>query len=222
MKSDLHIIIENGLGKVVLWSNIISDLKKERPRKRISVQSHWPDLYDRHKDIYSSIHTLEHSVDYKKYFDKMIYHEPYKSHYLKKDIHMTKWRDMYNLPDGDTCVDLNVHESDALYCNQILAQTQEKPIVLLQLKGGTSVGQQSYSPDHQGFMKARNFEKDYELVSELYSAYHQDYFFMIIRTKNDPYSPSLENFPELGFLEDEKISVLHAIKTNLQNFHIYR
>ena len=37
VKSDLH-IVENGLGKVALWSNIISDLKKKDPEKRISVQ----------------------------------------------------------------------------------------------------------------------------------------------------------------------------------------
>ena len=218
VKSDLH-IVENGLGKVALWSNIIHDLKKKDPEKRISIQSPWPDLYDKHKDIYSSIHTMDQSVDYKKYFDKMIYHEPYKSHYLKKDIHMTKaWRDMYDLPDGDTCIDLHVSEPDALYCNQIISNMQEKPYVLLQLKGGTNVGQKAYSLDHQGFIKARNYEMDYELVTELYNNYNKDYFFLIIRTKNDPYSPSLENYPELGFLENEKISVLHAIAQNCKTF----
>ena len=217
VKSDLH-IIQNGIGKVALWSNMIQDLKTKEPNTLISVSSPWPDLYEGNPKIHSSIKIGDMHVDYKKYFNNIIFHEPYNSVYLKENIHIVDaWRQQYGLEKGDTCIDLAIQEPDKVYIMEIFQHMRGNPFIIIQLKGGTNPMGPTNPQHHDHMIMERNYEHDYNLISALHEEF-KNIWLLIVRTKNDRYSANVDMLPRVARLEDEKLSALFAMTQECLSF----
>lgn len=130
-------VVMGGLGKALLWTSLIPSLCEKDEVEKISVMSPWPWLFEKHNQIEGH----EPLLDFRYFpqleiYDKIIYHEPYLSDYLKeKDQHMLdNWADAYGIERvspsprldppvvGDDCFELS--------------EKCDKPYYVIQFTGG--------------------------------------------------------------------------------------
>tara|TARA_Y100001949_G_scaffold113331_1_gene96247 strand:+ start:22 stop:864 length:843 start_codon:yes stop_codon:yes gene_type:complete len=138
-------VVMGGLGKAVLWTSLIPSLCKKDGVDKISVMSPWPFLFNKH----NLIENHEPLYDFRYFpqleiYDKIIYHEPYLSDYLKeKDQHMLdNWADAYGIERVPPRPILNppvgVHSGLKITGNESfeLSERLETPYYIIQFTGG--------------------------------------------------------------------------------------
>lgn len=215
-KTNLYVVL-NGVGKCILFSNMIKELAELNGGK-ISIASSFPDLFKEHPLVLNSIPAeMSNKQLLKQYFDKILYFEPYYSEYKKGDDHILDvWRKGYDLSstDYDNAVEIYTDPFAKEYYKNVLEAIKKQKFIVVQLKGGTvsKSGPPPLSP-----MMYRNFKNDYPLLKALHDSFEK-YYFIIVKTANDNYDPKIENLPRLCVLEDEPILVVQEIVNNCSTF----
>lgn len=215
-KTDLH-IVQNGVGKVILFSNMLRELET-KAGKKISIASPYPELFSLHPSVESSM--LLDYIFLKKdlleiYFNDIIYFEPYMSNYIKGSVHMLDvWREFYGLPlDYNDDIEIFTEKQANIYYNEVMKNIK-MPYIIIQLKGGTNI----YSKDQRhDEMVQRNYVNEYELIKEIHDAYPK-YFLMIVKTKSDVYDERCNSLQRICTVEDEPLQIIQELVNNCTSF----
>jgi len=215
-KTDLY-MVQNGVGKCVLFSNMIEDLYKKQDKK-ISVASSYPELFSTHPLVANSLPFHISNKDIiQQYFENIIYFEPYHSSYIRGDEHiLTSWRKGYVL-EAETYEDYTMIYTNAAataYYKEVKKALNNKPYIILQLKGGTSTGQVEERND---LYKFRSYKNEFPLVAALQEEF-KDYFFMVIKTAADKYDEKIDKLERMCSVEDESLLIIQELVNKSKTF----
>lgn len=214
-KSNLYVVV-NGVGKVSLFSNFIDDIVSTT-NGLISVSSPYPELFREHPKIHSSIDINNIVPDlYKKYYNNIIYNEPYFSNYIKGDEHiLVSWRKLLGI-DYENFEDYTDIYTDSLAKNyhQHVMENIKKQYIIVQFKGGNSPYSESKRLDN---MVLRNYNYELELITKIHDTF-KDFFIMIIKTSQDEYHPAVNNLDRICTVEDENILIIQELVNNCTTF----
>lgn len=208
-------VIQNGVGKCVLFSNLIEDLHKIHNSK-ISICSTYPELFKNHPLVASSIGlALPHYTVLQDYFTDIIYFEPYKSNYLFEQEHiLTSWRKGLNLDSENykDIVDVYTDDKAKIFYEQVTKKIGKKYIII-QLKGGNNI----HGEDRQDIMIFRNYREEYPLIKAIHDSF-PDYFIMCIKVKNDKYDTRMDQLDRMCTVEDEPLLTIQELVNNCSAF----
>lgn len=208
-------IIQNGVGKCVLFSNLIKDLYN-RHESKISISSPYPDLFINHPLVASSLSmALPNVTVMKNYFTSITYFEPYRSDYLFEDQHiLTSWRKGLNLDieNYQDFVEIYTDETACTFYEQVTKKIGKKYIIF-QLKGGNT----NNGEDRHDIMVFRNYRKEYDFIKAIHDAF-PDYFFMCVKVKNDKYDPRIDTLDRICTVEDEPLLTIQELVNNCSSF----
>jgi len=214
-KTNLY-IVNNGLGKVSLFSNFINELC-EKDDNQISISSPYPELFKYHPGVRSSINVNSPVSElYKKYFNDIIYREPYLSNYIKGDEHiLVSWRNLLGLKTEGFEDYVEIYTDDiAKTFYQGVTEAIKMPYIIFQLKGGTHPFGDIVREDN---MTLRNYNDEYELIKYIHDNI-KTHFMMIIKTHNDVYDKRLDSLERICTVEDEHILTLQEVVSNCDTF----
>lgn len=213
-KTNLY-FVQNGIGKVALFTNLIDDLSA-RDNNKISLSSSYSEIFEYHPKVQSSSTIgMESSELFSKYFDKMIYREPYFSEYNKNNIHILKlWRQAFDIESEnfEDYTDIHTNDQAKLYHKNVMDNIK-KPYIIIQLKGGTTI-HQTTSDNHQ---EPRNYNDELKLITNIHDAF-KDYFIMVLKTRFDVYDERVNNLDRICTVEDESILILQELVNNCSTF----
>jgi len=207
-------IIENGIGKCVLFSNMIKELS-EHFASKISISSPYPDLFKVNPNIASSLHMGLNKDVIKDYFTNIIYTEPYKSDYLKQEEHiLTSWRRCLNLEFTEYLdeVEIYVDQKAKNYYQQVVEKIGKKYIIF-QLKGGNVVG----GTPRKDIMMQRNYIDEYDLVKKVHDTF-TDHFLMCIKTDIDEYDNRIDKLDRICTVENEPLLIIQELVNHCSTF----
>ena len=209
MKTNLY-VVTGGIGKQVLFSNLIEDLAK-KDGTLISIASVYPTLFVNHPLVYSSIDlwdidhlNIEHkTLDPKlidKYFHNIIGFDPFFSNYLKLENHIiNSWREGLSLiPTQNTYTDIVVNSDNAKTYNGFLHIEENERFVIVQLRGGTYINNKSRN---EKLKEIRDYSDIYQLISAIANRFC-DIHFLIVKTSEDVYDERIDKLPNVGYVEN--------------------
>lgn len=204
--------IQGGLGKNILFSGVISPLAK-RDRRKISIMcpAMWMELFKNHRAVQNVIPipspSQKISPDFKDYFDKIIYTEPYLSSYWYHDVHF--YEPLYEqlglklLVDPQTILnEVVTTDSNKNYVEK-LKNTIKSPYIIVQLQGGGIVGEKMTNDP-------RSCDNSKEIICSILDHF-RDYWVIIVRTAVDFYDKEIFAYERVGQVENENI--LNLIET---------
>jgi len=207
-------IIENGIGKCVLFSNMLKDLSQAYESK-ISVASPYPDLFKFNPIIASSLNMALNKDVIKDYFSNVIYSDPYKSDYLKQEEHiLTSWRRCLNLTFTDYLDEVEIYTDQKAknYYQQVIQKIGKKYIIF-QLKGGNVVGGSS----RNDLMIQRNYIDEYDLVKAVHDNF-TDHYLMCIKTNIDEYDDRIDKLDRICTVENEPLLIIQELVNHCSTF----
>lgn len=205
--------IQGGLGKNILFSGAITALAK-RDRRKISIMcpGMWMELYKNHRAVQNVVPipspSQKISADFKEYFDKIIYTEPYLSSYWYHDVHF--YESLFEQLNLKLSVDpqtiLNEVETTDLNKNYVekLKSTIKSPYIIIQLQGGSTIGGDRSVND------PRSCDNSTAIICSILEHF-RDYWIIIVRTSVDFYDKEIFTYERVGQVENENI--LNLIET---------
>lgn len=209
-------VVQNGIGKVSLFSNFIEELC-EKDQNYISIASPHPELFSQHPKVISNLLAGIHQPElYEKYFSDIIYAEPYFSEYNKGKEHLlVSWRRLLglNTENFEDYTDIITDERAKKYYEDVKTHLK-KPYIIVQLKGGTNMHTDSVREDS---MIMRNYSNEYELIKYIHDTF-TNHFIMIIKTHNDLYDERVDKLERICTVEDESILVVQEMINNCDTF----
>lgn len=212
-KTNLY-YVQNGIGKVALFTNFINDLY-ERDQNKISISSPYPEIFKNHPYVQSSTMLgTESSKMLDDYFDDMIYVEPYFSVYNKDKSHILKvWRELLgvNSETFDDYIEIFTDNESNLYYQKV-QESIGKPYIIIQFKGGTNI----YSKE-KNIDTSRDYNDELNLITKIHNTF-KEYFIMVIKTQHDYYNPLINNLDRICTVEDENILILQELVNNCTTF----
>jgi len=213
-KTNLY-IVSGGVGKQVLFTNLIEDLAK-KDNNLISIAAPCVELFSHHPLVHSVIDftkiefnydTLINSQLLDKYFNDIILFDPYQSNLLKCKEHiLDAWRKGLHLPGtNNTLTDVKVDNNDNEYgsnssYNDIVQHIQTTEYIIVQLKG-----------------YFRQYHDEYQLLTTLSNNFNNHHF-VVVRLKEDIYDDRLLDVPNISFLENVPLPELQFVINNCLAF----
>ena len=175
-RDDKYVIfhVEGGLGKNVLSTAVIANVKKKYPDRKLIVVASWPEVFLNNPNIHRVYRVGLSPYFYNDYvLDKdsvIMKHEPYheSNHINKKHSLIKTWCEMYDLPYDKT-------DKPRLYYNHVqnfIAQgwMRNKPVLVMQTNGGPMDGQRlNYSwtrdmPHDVQLYIAQKYSQQYHII----------------------------------------------------------
>jgi len=205
--------IQGGLGKNILFSGVISALAK-RDRRKISIMcpSIWTELFKNHRAVQNVVPipspSQKISSEFKDYFDKIIYTEPYLSSYWYYDVHF--YEPLYEQLGLKLSVDpqtiLNEVVTTDLNKNyaEKLKGTIKSPYIIVQLQGGSTIGGNKAIDD------PRSCDNSKDIIRSILDHF-RDYWVIVVKTNVDFYDKEIFTYERVGQVENENI--LNLIET---------
>lgn len=214
-KTNLY-VVQNGIGKVSLFTNFIDELC-ERDGMDISILSPYPELFSQHPRVKSNLllGVSNHEV-LNEYFNEIIYVEPYLSNYMKGNEHiLVSWRYLLGLKteNFDDYTEVFTDDSAKKYYENV-KQHLQKPYIIVQLKGGTTVYNDNKRDDN---MVMRNYINEYDLIKSIHDSF-KNHYIMVVKTHNDIYDERVDKLERICTLEDESLLVIQEMINNSETF----
>ncbi len=171
MKPNLY-NLEGGVGKHLQFSTLIEPLYKKYQKKLI-IYSGFPEIFNYNKHVADSrlfAHNtfIDNSYQWFQKFDKIFYHDPYKSDWLKGNKHVVQqWSEMYEVEIKDVRPNFSINKEREKKLFDVIKNIGN--FILLQFTGGQGVIQSDYNKDNFG----RNFKQGQDLIYLLQDAFPQ-------------------------------------------------
>ena len=218
-------VLSGGIGKQFLFTSMIKELTK---KEKIAVVSPYPDLFQNHPMI-EAVYSQDNSKDFYKYFDEIIYREPYNGTYLRGETHLLKeWAKDYGIKEQEHKGVYYPSEQVTKGVDEILEQIPND-FIILQFTGGQPPQNFEQKQEYQinDFIQGRNY--DFNQAVELVKSIKDEYpntTLLQYGLPNEGY-----DFKELGverltipyvyyieLLKSEKCKTFIGIDSSLQHF----
>jgi hypothetical protein len=202
--------VEGGIGKNIVGTNIVRNIKKAYPERQLVVVSPYPEVFIHNPNIYRVYKTGNCPYFYEDFIkdkDTIVFkHEPYNSNeVITRKTNLAKaWCKSLDLEYDSNKPELNfnqIEQQNAL----LLAQnySQGKPMVAVQINGGLGT-----VPRHINFNWFRDLPPQY--VQPIINKHKDNYTFVQIRSNNQL---QLENCVQIDLTLREVFLLLSQCKT---------
>lgn len=176
--------VEGGIGKNIVATNIVRNIKKTHPDRELIIVSPYPEVFLHNLNIYRVFKMGNCPYFYEDYIkdkDVLIFkHEPYNSHDVitrKKNLAKAWCKSLeleFDFNKPELCVN-QIEEQNAMLLKQ--TYSNNKPMVAIQINGGMGV-----SPRHVNFNWFRDLPPRY--VQPIVNKYKDSINFVQIRSNN--------------------------------------
>lgn len=190
-KRDKYLIFhsENGLGKQIMATAVVSGLKKKHPDYKIIVVTPWDAPFYNHPDVWRvyTIGALQYFYENYIFDDTLIYrHNPYHTaDYVRHRKHLIEiWFDLYGIPHEGEKPFIKPNPQEIEIVRQRLGNNDKRPIFLLQTNGGA-----------EGQNQPTSWVRDMPLniAQQVIQFYQQNYRVLHIRREDQPALPNIEH-----------------------------
>jgi len=164
--------LEGGVGKHLQFSSLVKPLY-EKYKKKLIIYSGYPEIFNFDEHVadsknYAYDTFFDNYYQWFQNFDKIFYHDPYKSDWLKGDKHVVKkWSEMYEVEINDVRPSFFINKEREKKLFDIIKNIGN--YILLQFTGGQGIIQSGYNKHNFG----RNYKQGQDLIYLLQDAFPQ-------------------------------------------------